>query len=57
MPLYVYRCRHGHETEARRPIAERRMPVECETCGELADIIIVAANVPADGRYSYRHDK
>lgn len=36
MPVYDYRCKHGHNTEHRCKIAERPEAVTCSRCGEEA---------------------
>jgi putative FmdB family regulatory protein len=32
MPLYVYRCKEGHEVEEMRTIADRARPRYCARC-------------------------
>lgn len=67
MPLYVYRCRAGHEHERlERMTKEKEIDVQlehrtmrvvpmrtCPECGELAQRIMTAASIPRDGTYSY----
>lgn len=36
MPLYVFRCPAGHETELERPVAHASEPIRCPECGEPA---------------------
>jgi putative FmdB family regulatory protein len=34
MPIYVYECRVGHQTEVICSIADRDKPVTCRQCGK-----------------------
>lgn len=40
MPIYEYRCRDGHTTDAHRSVDDRHLPMLCRTCGQAAEKII-----------------
>lgn len=54
MPLYVYRCPHGHETEHLTAYDDRDEPHPCLVCAEEARRIVTAHTTKRDGTYSYR---
>ena len=56
MPLYVYRCPKGHETEYLTRFGTQP-PERCPRCGRKVERIISAHATPADGRYSFLWDK
>lgn len=40
MPIYEYRCRDEHTTDAYRAVEARHDPVTCATCGGRAEKVI-----------------
>jgi putative FmdB family regulatory protein len=58
MPTYAYRCGKDHLWEAGRPIAERRDPIACPTCGHNGTLVITKAPhlmwYPDSGRADYK---
>ena len=53
MPIYVYRCANGHNTERLRKVSERADSFDCLQCGEPTEPIVTAPHVLPDGVYSY----
>lgn len=53
MPLYEYRCRDGHTTDAYRSVEDRHSCPACGRCGEGTEKIISSAGftVPDIGGY------
>lgn len=54
MPLRVYRCESGHESEHLLRMDDESATLPCLTCGEDARRILAARGwIPPDGTYSY----
>lgn len=53
MPLYLYRCDAGHESEHLGHYDDRTEPHPCLTCGEPAAYVLSPHHTQPDGLYSY----
>ena len=53
MPLYVYRCHCGAESEHLARYEDREADRPCLVCGEPASYVIAPHHTQPDGIYSY----
>ena len=53
MPLRVFRCEAGHESEHLLRMSDETRVLPCLTCGEDAERILAIGWIPPDGTYSY----
>ena len=47
MPIYVYRCPKGHETEEMVPISRANDPMPCVKCHEESGEVVEMKKVPS----------
>lgn len=53
MPIFVYQCVNGHDTEELRRTDDRDAPADCAECGQPAARTMSAHYRQPDGLYSH----
>ena len=53
MPLFDYRCPHGHVTTKLRRADTSRRPIRCPDCGLSAPRLFPMPHIEVDGIYSH----
>lgn len=56
MPIYLYRCKAGHETELQRPPEDANRPTHCAECGEPAERVFKLRGIGFKGHGFYATD-
>lgn len=56
MPVYLYRCPEGDETELQRPVERRDWPVRCDECDAWMRRVFTPAAVVLKGPGFYKTD-
>lgn len=45
MPIYLYECPRGHQTEELRKVDGRHDPVSCPQCGKASTLVVTGAHL------------